>query len=462
MLSEASREYPLIHSTNGGVEQNPEVWWTAAQETIKEAADLAGKSGTVKGIGVSSQGISFVPVDSKGHHLMNALTWLDMRAGRQCEELKKFFGDRFIYETTGKRINPAYTLPKIMWLKENKPEIYKNTYKFLSAHDYIVNRLCGEFITEDSLAAGTMAYDITNKKWDAGILEFAQVVLNKFPEIYKAGSVAGYLTEENSINLAIPENTIISIGGQDQKCAALGSGLSYDCITVSLGTSCAITALFDAPVFMEDMSLPCFPYIDGKSWVLEGFSSTAGGAIKWFRDNMGNKRSYSEIDAGIGALYDSNELPDNVVFFPYLGGTGSPEWYHAKGGGFLGISLDTSNDRMAAAVLESIAFNIKSNIEKMETLGKDFREISVFGGGANSEIWLRIIADVTGREVTKPYLEESACLGAAMLCAQSMGYSKPLKTESVHRIVPDMGKVLVYEKKYSEYKELENKIFGGE
>lgn len=461
VLAEVSREYPLIYTAAGMVEQDPEVWWNAVFETISEAVHLTARSGSVAGIGVSSQGISFVPVDSDGHQLMNAITWLDMRASKQCGEIRKAFGDEFIYKTTGKRINPAYTLPKIMWLKENVPDVYENTYKFLTAHDYIINRLCGAFVTEDSLAAGTMAYDITNKRWHDGILAFSGVGKEKLPEVYKSGSVTGNIKRENAINIGLPENTVVSTGGQDQKCAAFGSGLSYDCITVSLGTSCAITSLFDSPVFPDDMSLPCFPYIDGRSWVLEGFGSTAGAAIKWFRDNMGNGRSYNEIDNGISVLYKSNMLPDSVVFFPYLGGTASPEWFDAKGGGFVGLTLDTSNDRMAAAVLESIAFNIKANIDKMESLGKVFSEISVFGGGANSEIWLEIISDVTGKKVRVPYLEESACLGAAMKCAQSLGYPGVVKYEPDRIIFPDSDKNKIYINKYIKYKELENKIFGG-
>ncbi|MBN2883372.1 MAG: hypothetical protein JXN10_07575, partial [Clostridia bacterium] len=355
----------------------------------------------------------------------------------------------------------AYTLPKIMWLRENKPGIYENTYKFLTAHDYIIFQLSGNYVTEDSIAAGTMAYDITKKRWDPGILEYAGVSLDKMPEVYQSGKAVGYLTAENSLKMGLPEGVLISTGGQDQKCAALGAGLSSDCVTVSLGTSCAITALFDEPVFLDDMSLPCFPYVDGKSWVLEGFGSTAGASVKWFRDNMGGRRSYMEIDDSIALLYDTDKLPDNVIFFPYLGGTASPEWYDAKGGGFLGITLDTSNSQMAAAVLESVAFNIKANLDKMESLGKSFTSISVFGGGASSEIWLRIISDVTGREVRLPYLEECACLGAAIMCSRALGPAHSPESVVKWIFYPDLKKTKRYETKYREYKKLENKIFGG-
>ena len=461
LLAESSVEYGLVHGGDGMVEQDPEVWWSAALETIRRTAALSLKHGPVRGIGVSSQGISFVPVDLEGNHLMNAMTWLDMRSAEQCDDLKRSIDEKDIYKKTGKRINPAYSLPKMIWLRDNLPGIYMETFKFLTAHDYIIGRLCKNFVTEDSLAAGTMAYDINEKRWDPEILGYAGISVEKLPDIKRSGSGAGYLDKEVAANTGLFEDVLVSTGGQDQKCAALGAGLSYDCITVSIGTSCAITALFDAPVFPSDMSLPCFPYIDGKSWVLEGFGSTAGVSLKWFRDNAG-KHSYREIDEGIRALYDSDRIPDNVLFFPYLGGTASPEWYDAKGGGFLGITLDTGNFSMAAAVLEGVAFTIKSNILKMESLGRTFREISIFGGGAKSDVWLKIIADITGKQVRKAYLEESACLGAAMMCIKAMGVSE-IKLPSKERLIkPNPDKTVLYEKKYQRYRELADRIYGGE
>ncbi len=457
VVAESHREYPLIHGKDNSVEQDPNSWWLAIIEAISE---INLKSGSVKGIGISSQGITFVPVDKDGNHLMNAMTWLDMRAGEECRRLQDIFSDEVIFKTTGKKINPAYTLPKLMWIKSRKPEIYSKTFKFLMVHDYIINKLCGAFVTEDSMAAGTMAYDISRKNWDYGILSKAGIDMDKLPAIIGSGTIAGRLNEMAATELGLSTEIMVVAGGQDQKCAAYGAGLSHADITVSLGTSSAITSMYAKPVFLDDMSLPCFPFIDGKSWVLEGFGSTAGASVKWFRDNLGNGRSYKEIDSEIKKVYENNGLSDNVMFFPYLAGTGSPEWYDAKGGGFIGITMDTRNTLMAAAVLESVAFNIRANIEKMESIGKSFNGISVFGGGANSGIWLEIIADVTGKTVSVPAMEETACLGAAMKCAESLGLSdfyNPAKTKTIK---PDKVKKKMYENKYRKYKVMENKIYG--
>jgi len=456
-ISEAYREYPLIHIENGFVEQNPSLWWSAVVETIREVSK---EIKSITRIGISSQGITFVPVDENGEMLCNALSWLDMRAVKECDRLESLIGCKKIYSITGKKINPAYTLPKLMWIKNNQPEIYSKTYKFLTAHDYIIYRLCGVYVTEQSLAAGFMAFDITTKIWDEEILLSAGIDAKKLPNITVSGTPVGELSEKASFETGLKPGIIISTGGQDQKCAACGAGLSLENITVSLGTSSAITALYDKPIFTEDMCLPCFPYIDGNNWVLEGFSSTAGASIKWFRDNIGNGRGYKEIDDSIETEY--YKAPDGrVMFFPYLGGTATPEWYDTDTGGFLGITLDTTNTQMATAILESIAFNIRANIEKMESLGKSYKALSVFGGGANSGIWLRMIADVTGKMVKVPELEETACKGAAIKAA-GINESQIMNIAGKSKIIsPDNITHKRYNKKYKKYKLIEKKVYGG-
>lgn len=458
IVAEAAKEYSLIHGPGGISEQNPEDWWMAAVETIKALRVIPE---SVIGIGVSSQGISVVPVDEMGHPLMDAITWLDMRAGEQCKELESILDAASIYKSTGKRVNPAYTLLKMMWIKSNKPELFGKTHKFLLAHDYIISKLCGAFVTEHSLAAGTLAYDVNYMGWNKEILDIAGIPVEKLPNIQKSGTIAGNLTKEAARITGLSEDVVVSTGGQDQKCAAFGAGLSFNDITVSLGTSFAVTALYDKPIFLEDMSIPCFPYIDGENWVLEGFGSTAGASVKWFRDNIANGLTYKEIDKLIENTYFKSNISGGVMFFPYLGGTGSPEWYDADGGGFMGIKLDTTNAQMAAAVLESIAFNIKSNIEVMESNGSSFNSILAFGGGANSLIWLRIISDVTEKRVVVTDTSESACFGAALKCSEAMGLSGKIKRETVIRIFPNANKKAEYNSKYKTYKTMEKKIFGG-
>ena len=457
VLVAASREYPLIH-TDKGVEQDPKVWWTAVSETIKQVAK---NTENIKGIGVSSQGITFVPVDAEGTPLMNAMTWLDKRAGIECNDLVDSLGAKKIYSLTGKRPNAVYTLPKLIWLKKYKPEIFNRTYKFLMTHDYIVNKLCGAFLTESSLAAGSMAYDIKNMTWSSEILDAAGIPVEKLPDTVASGTKAGNLTPEAAELLGLNTNVIVSTGGQDQKCAAYGADLTKDGVTVSLGTSAAITALYNKPVFTDDMCLPCFPYIDGKSWVLEGFSSTAGASVKWLQNNLAPEKTYKEIDNLIATAYVNGPASGNVKFFPYLGGTGSPEWYDSDGGGFMDINLDTSFVQMASAVLESTAINIRANIEIMELMGNNFTEITVFGGGANSDIWLHIIADVTNKIVRVPGMEETACLGAAMKVAEAMGYSTTTRVAEGKTIYPDNDKNVLFDEKYYKYKVMEKKIFGG-
>jgi xylulokinase len=262
----------------------------------------------------------------------------------------------------------------------------------------------------------------------------------------------------------------VSTGGQDQKCAAFGAGLSSGGIAVSLGTSAAITAVFDRPVLMEDMGIPCFPYIYGGKWVLEGFCSNAGGALKWFRDNVVPGKSYAGIDRDIGNNPAGALVSGGLLFMPNMSGTSTPEWYGGGGGGFIGLTLDSTPAQMAASIMEGVAFVIRNNILKMEAYGDPVKEILVFGGGAGSRIWPEIISSVTGRTVMVPNTKETACAGAALMAGNSVGifslneegeYERLTGRERFTAVEPDMDARGFYDAKYMRFRDMQARIYGG-
>lgn len=451
IIYESYFEYPLIQA-GGFIEQDAEIWWTLVKRAIARSAAGCEGRGQIRGIGVSSQGISFVPLDGNGRALYRAISWLDNRPAAQTERIRKEFGDRSVFLRTGKRISSCYTLPKLMWLREEQPDVYRDTWKFLMGLDYITYRLTGRALTDHSMASGTMAYDVTALAWDGELLAACGVDAGKLPGVRDAGSPAGALEPAVAEELGLPGGLPVTLGAQDQKCAALGAGIGPGVATVSLGTATAVSTLCDRPVFDGRMRVPCFA-LGGGRWVLESVAGTTGASLKWLRDTLLEGMGYTDLTA---CAAQSAPGSGGVCFYPHMEGAGSPYWDSSARGGLQGLSLSTSRADIARAVLEGVAYQIAVNLGIHEEItGTAVREIRLFGGGAKSALWRRIIADVTGREIAVPYTSETANLGAAMLaglgadaCALPPG----------GRVQPDMAEHARCAERMGAYLEMQEKI----
>lgn len=418
ILSQSYIEYGLIQY-DGFVEQDAELWWSLVKRTISECiAACSGGSRDIGALSVSSQGISFVPVDGHGRVLHNAISWLDNRASVQAERIAGEFGESNIFLRTGKRASPCYTLPKIMWLNEEMPGVYRNTWKFLMGLDFITFKLTGRAITDYTMASGTMAFDISARRWDKELIEACGVDVDKLPDVGCAGDFIGEIANPAAVGTGLPEGIRVYLGAQDQKCAAFGAGIQPGFAAVSLGTATAVSTVCPKPVFDEEMRLPCF-CVGKDRWVLESVIGTSGASLKWLRDTLFGGISYSDLTE-----YAAHSAPgaNGLRFYPHFQGATSPYWVSGASGAFQGITLATSRYDIVRAVLEGIAYQISVNVGLHEKVdGNVIRELRLFGGGANSALWCGIIADVTGKSVVVPYTIETANLGAAMLAGLGGG-----------------------------------------
>lgn len=454
-------EYTLINLSDREIEQDANEWWELTKKVVKASVEKSGiNSERIKGISVSSQGIAVMPVDKECKPLRNAISWLDTRAVDETKLIIEKF-DRFdVYKTTGKRINEAYTLPKLIWLKKNEPEVYNCTYKFLMPHDFITSKLCGAFTTDHTMASGTLAYDINMQKWWKEILETLGVEVEKLPEIKYSGTPVGIVIPEVAEEIGLPEGVVVSVGGQDQKCAALGAGIDEDTFTVSLGTATAVEKIFKSPAIDPEMRIPTFSYLFNNRWVMEGVIGTSCVSLKWFRNTLFSDKSYKELDSMVEEISDT---AGNVFFYPFLSGSSSPYWYENSRGCFYGINLSTSAAELTKSVMEGIAYQIKSNIQVMEEVDRPADGIRVFGGGAASRVWCQIIADVIGKRLSTLYTSEPACLGAAILAGLGAGMYKNVDEINTNVRIkdvfePDKDHVKAYEQKYKEYIKMQDKI----
>lgn len=454
VLGTSYREYGLITPKEKYVEQSAGLWWELTLETAEEAiAESHIDPKGVAGISVSSQGITIVPVDRDVAPLCNAISWLDMRADEENETIGEDFGDEEIFIHTGKMNTPAYTLPKMIWIKKNMPEVWEKAHKFLMPMDYLIAKFTGEFVTDYSMASGTLFYDGENRCWSKKILEKYGIDEAKLPVITESGQSVGKVLPHVAEMLGLGEDCIVAVGAQDQKCAARGAGLDNETVTISLGTAAAITKLWSEYAPDKCRNIGWCGYTDKDKWVTEGVIGTAGTSLRWVRDLMFKDEKYSVVDL---EAEQAIEKGSSVMFFPYLSGPNGPEYYEESCGVFYGLSLATDRGSMAAAVMEGIAFRTRRMLEAMNAYA-EAKRIVLFGGGAKGTLWPQIIADVTGLDILIPETAEAASAGAAVLAAQGCGVN--LGTLKTTGIFKPSERREYYNKKYEKYILLENRMW---
>ena len=438
--------------TADGVEQDADLWWdnikSAIKLTLKDAC-IDGRK--ILGLSVSSQGISFVPVDKNGKTLMNAVSWYDTRADEEANLFEKDYGSFEVFSRTGRRCG-SLVFPQVMWLKKNKPDIYCKTYKFMMGMEFLLYRLCGKCITDYSMASGTLCFDTVEHRWILEYFEKYDIDIKKFPPISCFAKNIGTVKREVAEELGLPENTIVAVGMQDQKTAAIAAGIEDGIITVSMGTASAVSSLTNRHIADKSMKVACHGF-DEERWILENVVSTTGAAYKWVKNTMFPKISYDEMaDIADNTPIGSNE----VMFYPLL--------YNKKGirkrGALCGLGLDTTKADIIRAVMEGIAYEIKICIKEHKLLNdsvKNSKELRIFGGGAASELWCRIIADITAMSVMIPRTHETGNLGAA-ICAgiaagvfKDLSYAGKLVGEAGAVYKPKEENVKKYKDSFNEY-----------
>lgn len=417
----AYREYGLIAPRADWYEQDATLWWELSCETLQQAAADAGIApAQIQSISISSQGISIVPVDEEGTPLCNALSWMDTRAKAETAQLLKQLGDEATYRLTGKHILPCYTLPKLLWLQKHAQDIWAKTKYLWMPLEYLTAKFTGNACTDASMASGTLLYDMQNGCWHLPTLQRYGIAESMLAQIRPCGSSAGTVLPQVAEKLGLSPDCIVSVGAQDQRCAALGAGLREDTVTVSLGTAAAICKLWSS-FQPEQTTVGWSPYIYEGSFVTEGVANTAGAALRWLRDILYPGCDYNVINREAA---QAREKGSQVLFHPFLGGSAYPRYDIAGTGCFYGLSMATTRGELALAVMEGVAFEITEILEKVDPENKT-RRLMLFGGGAKSALWQQIFADATGKEILMPQLSEAAGVGAAMLAGIGCGDFTP-------------------------------------
>lgn len=464
---QAYKEYSIISLLQGWHEIDSNVVWNSVKEVV--AKSLAGYKGEIiKAISVSSFGESATPVDHKGNVLDNSMIYIDTRGAEEADFLRKKLGYEKILGITGASAHPMFTINKIMWIKKNKPDIYKNTWKFMLFADFILFKLGAKPHTDFSLAARTMAFDIINKNWSEEILGCAGIEKDKLGEPVQSGTVVGEISKSVATEIGLPTGIILVAGGHDQACAALGAGvIKSDMAVDGLGTTECITPAFSRPIISDVMaksSFACVPHVIKDMYVTYAFTFTSGSMLKWYRDNFGSIYKEEARKSGIN-VYDlliekATKQPSEVFVLPHFAGAATPYMDTEAKGAIVGLDINTKPEDIIKAILEGITFEAMVNVERLCDTGINVNEFRVVGGLAKSEQFLKLKADIMGKKITTLNISEAGTSGVAMLAGTACGGYKNID-EAVSKLVrvkkqfyPDQKIHELYKEKFDTYKKI--------
>lgn len=457
-------EYDLL-TTDGRVELDPNTYWETmccAVKALGKQADLSG----VQAICLTTQGETMIPVDKEGKPLSNAVVWLDDRAKSQATQIASAVSTEELYRLTGVTdMNGFVPLAKLLWFRQEQPTVYEKTHKFLLLEDYLHHRLTGQFVTEKSLLTSTAWYDIRNDRYWTQLLEALDLSAEKLPQILDCGSLVGNVTNRAAEDLGISRNVQVFAGAMDQIAAAIGGGgLQDGIVTATVGTAMVLTAAIDSMDDCADESLIVYRGVRDGSYVLLPLCNTAGAVFKWYKDQCSALDAAQCRETGED-VYDrlcreaAQVAPgaEGVTLLPYFAGSIQPNMLPEAKGVFYGLGLTTDHKIMTRAVLESIGYMLRENLQMLGKFGKRPEKVHFFGGGSKNSVWNQIIADITGVQLV--LLEQSECgsLGAAMLCAVALGWYENLsqaQTRNTVRQVVTPNRVEAYDAAYARYLKL--------
>jgi len=465
VLRKVIRNYSLDTPAVGWYEADPEIYWKAVVEGLREILRGPGVDpSSVRTVSGCSQGETVIFLDAEDRPVRPAIVWLDSRARREVAEMAAFIGAEELYTVTGlSEIDPTWSAVKVLWVKNNQPEVFRKTAKFLLVEDYITYRLTGRFASTPNLLSSTMFVDVhTGLYWPKSV-EYVGVG-GRLPEIVQSGSSVGTLTDAVAAALGLPKKTMVVKGAMDQAVSAVGAGnFTPGIITETTGSVMAIgvTTLRVDP--KPRVLLPYQPHVVEGSYLILPYVQTAGSAYKWFRNGFcqeeiraagGLEQAYDSMNALAAAVPAASE---GLVFLPYLAGAGQPENDPDAKGVFYGITLKHGKGHFARAIQESIGYMLRKILANIAASGVPVEEIRSMGGGARSDLWLQIKADITGRPIIRMEEEETSTLGAALLAAVRCGDYPDVAVAARamvrlgRRFEPDAGNAAAYERGYELY-----------
>ena len=438
--AKAERGYELSTPRPGWAEQDPDDWWRATLAAMNAlgVADVAG-------IGLSGQMHGLVALDAAERVLRPAILWNDQRTAAECADIENAVGLERLIELTGNRALTGFTAPKLLWLRNNEPDVYAEIAHVLLPKDYVRLRLTGERAIDVADASGTLLFDVARRQWSEDVLKALEIPAEWLPRALESPEASG----------RTPDDVPVAAGAGDQAAGALGVGVDRPGpLSVVLGTSGVVFAALPAFRADPEARVHAFCHAVPGGWHAMGVMLSAAGSLAWLRDAIVGE-SYDELIREARRWEPGTE---GLLFAPYLAGERTPHADPGARGAFVGLSLRHDHGALVRSVLEGVAYGLRDSLELLKELGVEPEVGRVSGGGARSELWLRIVASVLGIPLERTAVEEGAAYGAALLGGVAGGVFASVE-EAVERCVrvretvePDAGWVERYEDGYARFR----------
>jgi xylulokinase len=385
VLDRAEEEYALSIPRPGWAEQDPEDLWRAVERVGWEGP-----------VGLSGQMHGLVLLDADGKVLRPAILWNDQRTAAECAEIEERVGLERLIQLTGNRALTGFTAPKLLWVRKHEPDVWSRIAHVLLPKDYVRFRMIGEHAIDAADASGTLLFDVARRRWSTEVCEALEIPLEWLPPAHESTEIAG---------------------AGDQQAGALGVGVvEPGPVSVVLGTSGVVFSALDGYRAAPQARVHVFCHAVPGIWEAMGVMLSAAGSLRWFRDVFGGT-----YDALIGEAAQWPAGAEGVVFLPYLQGERTPHDDPDARGSFSGLSLRHDRGALVRAVLEGVAYGLRDSLELLKQLGVEPTVGRVSGGGARSELWLKIVASVLGIPLERTAVEEGAAYGAALLAGVADG-----------------------------------------
>lgn len=468
VLSQARREYTIQTPQPGWAEQDAEHVWALAWQCLSQAVAAVADDPPVA-LALSCQGEAVIPVDAAGRALRPAILGMDTRTTAENAWLAETFGAEALFQRTGMPVHTINTLPKLLWLQRHEPTLWRNAHQFLLYEDFFLRRLGGEAVVSVCLASRTQMMNLASADWDDDILARCQIERSRLGKPAPlTGGVVGKLRPELKQELGLADDLLLVSGGHDQACAALGSGvIAPGLAMVSTGTAEVVEVAMATPTLapaLREGGISVYRHVAPGLYVAMTLNHSGGLLLRWFRDTLGRWEMEQAAMTGVDAydllLQDAPAGPTRLLLLPHFAGSGTPTLdVHSKGA-ILGMTFATTKADLAKAVLEGLTYELRINLDLLRSAGVEIDELHAVGGGARSELWLQLKADICNTPLRVPMVTDAACLGAALLAGVGVGaypdLAAAVKTTVQWRqhVAPSPEMVAAYDAGYARYRRL--------
>ncbi|MBK8780479.1 MAG: xylulokinase [Anaerolineales bacterium] len=402
-------------------EQDPHEWWGAVSASIRSVLEKAGISGEgIAAVGLTGQMHGLVLLDESGNVLRPAILWNDQRTQSQCDEIHQIIGREKFIQITGNVALTGFTAPKILWVKENQPEVYAKAKHVLLPKDYIRYKLTGEYAMDKADGAGTVLFDLKLRNWSEEVLSALEIPRGWMPKTFEGTEFTGHVTAEAAALTGLKIGTPVAAGGGDQAAGAVGVGaVEPGIVGLTVGTSGVVFATTPSALIEPEGRLHAFCHAVPGMWHFMGVMLSAAGSLQWYRDTLASNMSFDDL------LKEAESIPDGsegLQFLPYLSGERTPHPDPLARGAFIGLTLRHSRAHMTRAVLEGVSFGLKDSFTLIQNAGLNtITQVRASGGGTKGLLWRQILASVLEVELVTVNTTEGGAYGAALLAGVGAG-----------------------------------------